>query len=183
MPLLVGTDGVQKMSKSYNNYIGVDEAPADMYGKVMSISDALMWKYYELLSGLHIPEIAARKKEVEAGSLHPMDAKMKLAFEMVERFHGKVRADAAQDGFVKVFKSKEMPEDMPEVKLSLAKPWICAVLKEAGLVAGTSEARRLIAQGAIHIDDEKISDPELVLAKGSHIIKVGKRRFARVDLS
>jgi tyrosyl-tRNA synthetase len=183
LPLLEGTDGVQKMSKSYNNYIGVDEAPSDMYGKVMSISDALMWKYYELLSGLHIPEIAARKKEVEAGSLHPMDAKMKLAFEMVERFHGKVRADAAQDGFVKVFKSKEMPEDMPEVKLSLAKPWICAVLKEAGLVAGTSEARRLIAQGGVHIDDEKISDPELVLAKGSHIIKVGKRRFARVDLS
>jgi tyrosyl-tRNA synthetase len=182
LPLLEGTDGVQKMSKSYNNYIGVDEAPSDMYGKVMSISDALMWKYYELLSGLHIPEIAQMKRAVDAGSLHPMDAKMKLAFEMVERFHGKDRADAAQDGFVKVFKSKEMPEDMPEVKLSLEKPWICAVLKEAGLVAGTSEARRLIAQGAVHIDDEKISDAELVLAKGSHIIKVGKRRFARVDL-
>jgi tyrosyl-tRNA synthetase len=182
LPLLEGTDGVQKMSKSYNNYIGVDEAPSDMYGKVMSISDALMWKYYELLSGLHIPEIAQMKRAVDAGSLHPMDAKMKLAFEMVERFHGKGRADAAQDGFVKVFKSKEMPEDMPEVKLSLEKPWICAVLKEAGLVAGTSEARRLIAQGAVHIDDEKISDAELVLAKGSHIIKVGKRRFARVDL-
>ena len=180
LPLLEGTDGVQKMSKSYNNYIGVDEAPSDMYGKVMSVSDSLMWKYYELLSGLHIPEIAAMKKAVEAGGLHPMDAKMKLAFEMVERFHGRDQAQAAQDGFVKVFKSRELPEDIPEVSLSLEKPWICAVLKEAGLVGGTSEARRMIAQGAVHIGDEKVSDAELVLYRGTHIIKVGKRRFARV---
>jgi len=183
LPLLEGTDGVQKMSKSYNNYIGVDEAPTDMYGKVMSISDALMWKYYELLSGLHIPEIAEMRRAVDSGGLHPMDAKMKLAFEMVERFHGNDQAAAAQDGFVKVFKSKELPEDMPEVSLNLERPWICSVLKEAGLVSGTSEARRMIAQGAVHVDDGKVSDAELVLTRGTHIIKVGKRRFARVTLS
>jgi tyrosyl-tRNA synthetase len=183
LPLLEGTDGVQKMSKSYNNYIGVDESPADMYGKVMSISDVLMWKYYELLSGLHIPQIEEMRKAVEAGSLHPMDAKMRLAHEMVERFHGKTRADEAQDGFVKVFKSKELPSDMPEVKLSLEKPWICAVLKEAGLVAGTSEARRMIAQGAVHVGDEKVTDAELVLPGGTYVIKVGKRRFARIEIA
>jgi tyrosyl-tRNA synthetase len=183
LPLLEGTDGVQKMSKSYNNYIGVNEAPADMYGKVMSISDALMWKYYELLSGLHIPEIQEMRKAVDAGTLHPMDAKMRLAHEMVERFHDKARADEARDGFVKVFKSKELPSDMPEVKLSLEKPWICAVLKEAGLVAGTSEARRMIAQGAVHVGDEKVTDTELVLDRGVHVVKVGKRRFARINLS
>lgn len=183
LPLLEGTDGVQKMSKSYNNYIGVDDAPSEMYGKVMSITDSLMWKYYELLSALHIPEIQEMKKAVDAGSLHPMDAKMKLAHEMVERFHGRVQADGARDGFVKVFKSKELPEDMPTVSLSMERPWICAVLKEAGLVSGTSEARRMIAQGAVHIGDEKITDAEHVLAGGSHIIKVGKRRFARVEIA
>ena len=183
LPLLEGTDGVQKMSKSYDNYIGVDEEPSDMYGKVMSVSDGLMWKYYELLSGLHIPQIAAMKTAVEEGSLHPMDAKMKLAFEMVERFHGKDPAVSAQEGFVKVFKSRQLPEDMPEISLELERPWICAVLKEAGLVGGTSEARRMIAQGAVHVDDAKVTDAELVLAGGPHIIKVGKRRFARVTLS
>ncbi|HOS97445.1 MAG TPA: tyrosine--tRNA ligase [Deltaproteobacteria bacterium] len=183
LPLLEGTDGVQKMSKSYNNYIGVDEAPSDMYGKVMSISDTLMWKYYELLSGLHIPQIDEMRKAVDAGSLHPMDAKMRLAHEIVERFHGKARADEAQDGFVKVFKSKGLPADMPEVKVSLDKPWICAVLKEAGLVAGTSEARRMIAQGAVHVNDEKVADAELVLSGGTHVIKVGKRRFARIEIA
>jgi len=183
LPLLEGTDGVQKMSKSYNNYIGVDDAPAEMYGKVMSITDVLMWKYYELLSALHIPEIQEMKKAVDALTLHPMDAKMKLAHEMVERFHGKEQADGARDGFVKVFKSKELPEDMPVVKLSMERPWICAVLKEAGLVSGTSEARRMIAQGAVHIGEEKIADAEHVLPKGSHIIKVGKRRFARVEIA
>lgn len=183
LPLLEGTDGVQKMSKSYDNYIGVDEAPANMYGKVMSISDTLMWKYYELLSGLRIHEIAQMRKAVEEGSLHPMDAKMKLAFEMVERFHGRERAAAAQEGFVKVFKSRELPEDMPEVTLKLDRAWVCAVLKEAGLVGGTSEARRMIAQGAVHIDDTKVTDAELVLEGGTHVIKVGKRRYARVILA
>ena len=182
LPLLEGTDGLQKMSKSYNNYIGVDDAPGDIFGKVMSITDALMWKYYELLSSKTLPQIDEMKKAVDAGSLHPMDAKMKLAYEMVERFHGKGQAEAAQQGFVKVFKSRELPEDIPVVTLNLERPWICAVLKEAGLVGGTSEARRMIAQGAVHIGEEKIADGEYVLPKGSHVIKVGKRRFARVEI-
>ena len=182
LPLLEGTDGVQKMSKSYNNYIGVDDAPSDMYGKVMSISDELMWKYYELLSSRTIPQIEEMKKAVETSTLHPMDAKMKLAYEIVERFHGRAHADAARDGFVKVFKSRELPEDMPVLTLNIERPWICAVLKEAGLVAGTSEARRMISQGAVQINEEKIIDGEYVLPKGSHIVKVGKRRYARVEI-
>ena len=182
LPLLEGTDGVQKMSKSYNNYIGVDDAPSDMYGKVMSISDELMWKYYELLSSRTIPQIEGMKQAVETSTLHPMDAKMKLAYEMVERFHGRAHADAARDGFVKVFKSRELPDDMPVLTLNIERPWICAVLKEAGLVAGTSEARRMISQGAVQINEEKIIDGEYVLSKGSHIIKVGKRRYARVEI-
>ncbi len=182
LPLLEGTDGVQKMSKSYNNYIGVDDAPSDMYGKVMSISDELMWKYYELLSSRTIPQLEEMKKAVETSTLHPMDAKMKLAYEMVERFHGKAHADAARDGFVKVFKSRELPEDMPVLTLNIERPWICAVLKEAGLVVGTSEARRMISQGAVQINEEKIIDGEYVLSKGSHIIKVGKRRYAKVEI-
>jgi tyrosyl-tRNA synthetase len=182
LPLLEGTDGVQKMSKSYNNYIGVDDEPADMYGKVMSITDALMWKYFELLSSRTIPQIEEMKMAVREGSLHPMDAKMKLAYEIVERYHGKEQAGTAQEGFIKVFKSKELPADIPVVALSLERPWICAVLKEAGLVSGTSEARRMISQGAVHINDEKITDSEYVLPGGTHIIKVGKRRFARVEI-
>lgn len=182
LPLLEGTDGVQKMSKSYNNYIGVDDEPTDMFGKVMSISDVLMWKYYELLSSRTMARITEMKKDVESGRLHPMEAKMDLAQEMVERYHGKEQGEAAREGFARVFKSREVPEDMPEFTLTLDRPWICAVLKEAGLVGGTSEARRMIAQGAVHIDDQKVTDAEYVLAGGSHIIKVGKRRFAKVNI-
>jgi len=182
LPLLEGTDGIQKMSKSYNNYIGVDDDPSDMYGKVMSISDELMWKYYELLSSLSIPQIEEMRTTVREGALHPMNAKMRLSYEMVERFHGRDKAQAAQEGFVKVFQSRELPEDMPEVAIRMERPWVCAVLKEAGLVGGTSEARRMISQGAVHIDEEKIVDGEYVLPRGSHIIKVGKRRFARVEI-
>jgi len=182
LPLLEGTDGIQKMSKSYNNYIGVDDDPSDMYGKVMSISDELMWKYYELLSSLSIPQIEEMRTTVGEGTLHPMNAKMRLSYEMVERFHGRDKAQAAQEGFVKVFQSRGLPEDMPEVAIRMERPWVCAVLKEAGLVGGTSEARRMISQGAVHIDEEKIVDGEYVLPRGNHIIKVGKRRFARVEI-
>ena len=182
LPLLEGTDGIQKMSKSYNNYIGVDDDPSDMYGKVMSISDELMWKYYELLSSLSIPQIEEMRTTVREGALHPMNAKMRLSYEMVERFHGRDQAHEAQEGFVKVFQSRGLPEDMPEVTIRMERPWVCAVLKEAGLVGGTSEARRMISQGAVHIDEEKIVDGEYVLPRGSHIIKVGKRRFARVEI-
>ncbi|HNU75292.1 MAG TPA: tyrosine--tRNA ligase [Deltaproteobacteria bacterium] len=182
LPLLEGTDGVQKMSKSYNNYIGVDDPPADMFGKVMSISDELMWKYYELLSSRSLDEIRGLQDRVSRGALHPMEAKMDLAAEMVERFHGKRDADLARESFTRVFKEKALPEDMPEVDIRLDRPWICSVLKEASMVQSTSEAKRLVAQGAVSIDEQKVSDPELVLAPGTYIIKVGKRRFARVTI-
>lgn len=182
LPLLEGTDGVQKMSKSYSNYIGVDDEPGDMFGKIMSISDELMWKYYELLSGRTMAVIKEMKTDVDAGRLHPMEAKMDLAREMVERYHGKEQGEAAREGFARVFKSRELPEDMPEFTLTLDRPWICAVLKEAGLVGGTSEARRMISQGAVHLDDAKVTDAEYMLGKGTHIIKVGKRRFAKVTI-
>lgn len=182
LPLLEGTDGVQKMSKSYNNYIGVDDPPADMFGKVMSISDELMWKYYELLSSRSLDEIHGLQDRVSRGALHPMEAKMDLAAEMVERFHGKRDADLARESFTRVFKEKALPEDMPEVDIRLDRPWICSVLKEASMVQSTSEAKRLVAQGAVSIDEQKVSDPELVLAPGAYIIKVGKRRFARVTI-
>ncbi|MBN2297134.1 MAG: tyrosine--tRNA ligase [Deltaproteobacteria bacterium] len=182
LPLLEGTDGIQKMSKSYGNYVGVDDEPADMYGKVMSISDDLMWKYYELLSSLTIPQIDHMKQDVQAGSLHPMDAKMKLAYEMVERFHGKESADFAGESFKKVFKSRALPDEMPHVAVTLEKPWICSVLKEAGLTKTTSEAKRLVGQGAVTVNEEKIADQDCILTKGTYIIKVGKRRFARVEL-
>jgi tyrosyl-tRNA synthetase len=182
LPLLEGTDGIQKMSKSYDNYIGVDDEPSDMFGKVMSISDELMWKYYELLSSQTIPEIDQMKQEVKAESLHPMDTKMRLAWELVERFHGTAQAESAKKAFEKVFKSRSLPDDMPQVSLAMEKPWICSVLKEAGLTKTTSEAKRLVGQGAVSVNEEKITDQESILAKGAYIIKVGKRRFARVEL-
>lgn len=182
LPLLEGTDGIQKMSKSYNNYIGVDDPPADMFGKIMSISDDLMWKYYELLSSKSLGEIGDLKKRVSNETLHPMEAKMDLGRELVARYHGSSEGDLARENFVKVFKEKALPDDMPEVSLELQRPWIGSVLKEAGLVSSTSEAKRLIAQGAVSINEEKASDGEQVLAKGIYVIKVGKRRFARVEV-
>jgi tyrosyl-tRNA synthetase len=182
LPLLEGTDGVQKMSKSYGNYIGVDDLPSDMFGKVMSVSDELMWKYYELLSSRSLSEIQVMKDEVKAGTLHPMEAKMTLAHEIVLRYHGKEEADLAREGFTRVFKERALPEDMPEVTVGLDRPWIGSVLKEAGLVGSTSEAKRLVAQGAVSIDDQKVSDGELVMPAGTYIIKVGKRRFGKVTV-
>jgi len=153
-----------------------------MFGKVMSISDELMWKYYELLSSRSLPDIQEMKDKVNAGSLHPMEAKMTLAHEMVQRYHGKEEADQARDGFTRVFRSRDLPEDMPEVTVALERAWIGSVLKEAGLVASTSEAKRLIGQGAVSIGDEKVSDGERVIPAGTYIIKVGKRRFAKVTV-
>ncbi|HNY65374.1 MAG TPA: tyrosine--tRNA ligase [Deltaproteobacteria bacterium] len=182
LPLLEGTDGIQKMSKSYGNYIGVDDLPGDMFGKIMSISDELMWKYYELLSSRSLPEIRELRAKVGEGTLHPMEAKMTLGHEIVQRYHGKEEADLAREGFTRVFKEKALPEDMPEVTVGLERPWIGSVLKEAGLVSSTSEAKRLIAQGAVTIGDQKASDGELVMSAGTYIIKVGKRRFAKVTV-
>jgi tyrosyl-tRNA synthetase len=182
MPLLVGLDGVQKMSKSYNNYVGIYDEPSDMFGKIMSISDEIMWSYYEVLSERPLNEIGQMKKEVAAGKLHPMEAKMGLASEIVKRFHGAAAAEKAKSEFEKVFRGKELPEDMPEIDLRLEKPWICTVLKDAGLADSTSEAKRLIKQGAVKLDGEKVSDDALVLRPNKYIIQEGKRKFARVNI-
>ncbi len=182
MPLLVGLDGVKKMSKSSGNYIGVSEAPNDMFGKIMSISDELMWRYYELLSFRPLAELNAFKAEVAAGA-NPRDYKILLAKEIIARFHSAEAAEAAHQDFIQRFQKNAMPDEMAEV--TLPGPLLIAnLLKDAALVETTSEAMRMIKQGAVRIDGEATSDSRLELASGScHVYQVGKRKFARVTLS
>jgi len=184
LPLLEGTDGVQKMSKSLGNYIGIAEAPADMFGKLMSISDELMWRYLELLSLRSRAELAAWRAEV-AGGLNPMEVKFRLAGELVERFHSAADAAQAREDFVARFRRGDMPEDMPEVVLDAPGGLpIANLLKDAGLVGSTSEALRMIAQGGVRIDGERVEDKGLRISAGrSAVVQVGKRRFARVTVS
>ncbi len=185
MPILEGyTHGGEKMSKSLDNYIGITEPPDEMFGKLMRIDDEKMWRYFELLSFREMAEIDKLKKQAEQG-LNPRDAKMQLADEIVARFHGKTEAKRAQDAFVNRFRHGEMPEDMPEVELKAADGnlSISHVLKQAGLTSSTSEAFRMISQGAVRVDGEKISDKETRLKAGTvYVVQVGKRRFARVRL-
>jgi len=182
LPLLEGIDGIQKMSKSYDNYIGVDDTPDDMFGKVMSITDDLMWRYYELLSSKSVDGIERMKNDVNGGVLHPMDAKMDLACELVARFYASEQAQEAKEGFLQVFRKKSLPDEMPHIVIDDENTWICSVLKEAGLTGSTSEAKRLITQGAVRINQQKVFDDKLILTKGEHIIQVGKRRFAQVEI-
>lgn len=184
MPILEGLDGVQKMSKSLGNYIGITDAPDEMFGKLMSISDELMWRYYELLSFRTMSEINAMRGEIEAGA-NPRDVKVKLAEELVGRFHSPADATKAHQNFVSRFRKGQMPDNMPEFSLEAAEGLpIANLLKDAGLVNSTSEAMRMIKQGAVKIDGEKVEDRALVLQAGSeHVFQVGKRRFARVTLS
>lgn len=185
MPLLEGLDGVQKMSKSLNNYIGIDEAPEIMFGKVMSISDDLMWRYLDLLSYKSSDEIDQLKKSVDAGKTNPRDIKVNFAMEIVERFHNKGAAQKAYDDFVTKFVKHEIPEDILEVKLKApeGEMAISHILKQANLVSSTTEANRMIEQGAVKIDGEKISDRQLKIKKGNeHIFQVGKRRFAKISI-
>jgi tyrosyl-tRNA synthetase len=184
MPILEGLDGVQKMSKSLGNYIGITEPPDEMFGKLMSISDDLMWRYLELLSARSMAEIEGWRQEVEAGA-NPRDVKVRLAEEMVERFHSREAAARAHENFVARFRKGAMPDDMPELELGSAGDGmpIANLLKEAGLVSSTSEALRMIKQGAVRIDGERLEDRGLVCAKGgTRVYQVGKRRFARVKL-
>ena len=184
MPLLVGLDGVDKMSKSKNNYIGISEAPNSMFGKLMSISDDLMWSYFELLSFLPMADIEKLKAECSEGR-NPRDAKVLLAQEIVSRFHG---AQAAQEGLADFVNRAKggVPDDIPEVQLALpadgAGLGIGSLLKQAGLVSSTSEAMRLIEQGGVRIDGGAVSDKTLKLAGGTFVVQVGKRKFARVKL-
>ncbi len=180
MPLLEGTDGVNKMSKSLGNYIGITEPPKEMFGKVMSISDELMFRYYELLSSLPMEEIEERRRGVAQGRLHPRDVKMDLAQELVERFHGEEAASQARKAFVAQFSKGQVPDDIPTVRLSCSEPvFLPRLLKQEGLVASSSEARRLIKQGAVSIDGARVTNEEASLGDGQ-VIKVGKRRYLRV---
>ena len=184
MPLLEGLDGVKKMSKSTGNYIGISEAPDEMFGKLMSISDELMWRYYELLSFRPLEEVASFKADVASGQTNPRDVKILLAKEIIARFHSDVDADAAEQAFIARFQKGAMPEDIPEVVLTGAEFGLANLLKEAGLVASTSDAMRMVKQGAVKMDGEKLSDSKQVFAAGTHaIFQVGKRRFANVTIA
>jgi tyrosyl-tRNA synthetase len=181
MPILEGLDGVQKMSKSLGNYIGVVEAPNDMYGKVLSISDTLMWRYYELLSSKSLDEIDELKSGVENGTLHPKKVKEALAIEITARFHSEADALAAHAEFERVHAQSEIPSEMDE--FSLEGPiWIAKALIDCGLSPSTSQARREIKQGSVKIDQNKLSDEQYQLDKGEYILQVGKRKFARLKV-
>lgn len=185
MPLLEGLDGVQKMSKSLGNYVGIDEKPAEMFGKLMSVSDELMWRYFELLSFRPGNEIELFKQDIEKG-VNPRDIKFLLAEEIVERFHDRAAAVKAREEFVARFQKGAMPEDIPDIMLATdeGKLPIANLLKSAGLTSSTSEALRMINQGAVRIDGERIDDKDLLIKTGTcHVYQVGKRRFARVTLS
>jgi len=181
MPLLVGLDGVEKMSKSKGNYVGISEKPSEIFGKLMSISDELMWQYFELLSFRPMSQIAALKAEVQAGR-NPRDVKVDLAMEIVARFHSQAAAHQALEDFEARFKQGAIPDDIAEVSLSGAPIGIVAALKQAGLAPSTSEAIRNIEQGGVRIDSEKVSDRNLQLVAGSYVLQVGKRKFARVTI-
>ena len=184
MPLLEGLDGVQKMSKSLGNYIGITDSPTEMFGKIMSISDELMWRYFELLSFKPIEEIEAYKTNIAEGA-NPRDVKIDLAKEIIARFHDEDAAQAAHQEFINRFQKGAMPDDMPELDIVTENGEIAIanLLKEAGLVTSTSEAMRMIKQGAAKIEGEKITDNKLTIASGSvAVYQVGKRKFARVTV-
>lgn len=182
MPILEGLDGVQKMSKSLNNYIGVAEEPNDMFAKVLSISDTLMWRYYELLSTKTLSEIESLRVGVENSSLHPKKVKEELALEITARFHSQELAQSAREEFERVHANNEIPAEMPEYSFDEA-IWIAKALLDCNMVPSTSQARRDIKQGAVKINQEKISDEQLQLASGEYILQVGKRKFAKVKVN
>ena len=177
MPLLEGLDGINKMSKSLNNYVGIEDAPSDQFGKLMSASDELMLRYYELLTDVHLDEIKA---------MHPMEAKKQLATRMVARFHGEDAGSAARNAFDKQFAKKEIPDDLPEASIAAenGSVWLVKAMTETGITQSNSEGMRLIKQGAVSVDGEKISDKNHALNAGScYLIKCGKRRFLKLDVA
>ena len=185
LPLLEGLDGVQKMSKSLGNYIGITDAPDEMFGKIMSISDELMWRYFELLSFRPMAEINQWKKDVEAGT-NPRDIKFKLAEEIIERFHNQSAASQAQQNFIARFQKGAIPDDIAEIELDTGEyegfP-IAILLRQAKLVNSTSDAYRMIKQGAVKINSKKVSERNLMIEKGFEgVFQVGKRRFAKVSV-
>jgi tyrosyl-tRNA synthetase len=184
MPLLQGLDGVNKMSKSLDNYVGITDAPEDMFGKIMSVSDELMWRYFELLSFAPAAEIGRLRESVAAGA-NPRDIKVRLGVELVGRFHGAVAATAAAEAFSRRFSDKVLPADIPEVTVHATEGrlGVAHVLREARLVTSTSEALRMIRQGAVRIDGERLEDGKReILSGASHVFQVGKRRVARITV-
>jgi tyrosyl-tRNA synthetase len=184
MPILEGLDGVQKMSKSLGNYVGIADPPEEMFGKLMSVSDELMWRYFELLSFRSVEEIDGFRQQVADGA-NPRDIKFLLGEELVGRFHGESAARSAREAFVARFQRGALPEDMPEVRLASPQGGlpIANALKDAGLVSSTSEALRMLKQGAVRLDGERVEDRGLLLNQGqTHVCQVGKRRFARVTV-
>jgi len=186
MPLLEGLDGVNKMSKSLGNYIGITEDADNIYGKVLSVSDQLMFRYYDLLSNSSKDEITALQTDMEQGILHPKAVKQRIARELTARFHGSEAAQKAEENFERVFKNRDTPEEIPELVLKVeeASIWLPKLLLDAGLVNGTSDGRRMISQKAVEVDGTKITDTDYqVVASGQVLLKVGKRRFCRVIFS
>ena len=186
MPLLEGLDGVHKMSKSLGNYIGITESADNIYGKVLSVSDELMFRYYDLLSDLTSEEIGRLKADMAAGVIHPKEVKKKLARELTSRFYDELIAQKAEDNFERVFKKHDLPEDIPELTMSVegGEIWLPRLLADAGLVKGTGEARRMIKQNAVSLDGEKITDVEYTIRTMAEVlVKVGKRKFCRVNLT
>ncbi len=186
MPLLEGLDGVQKMSKSLGNYIGIDEPPDEMFGKLMSISDDLMWRYYELLSFRSLPELQALRAGVDDGSVHPKDAKLNLAEEITARFHGADAGGAAREAFNRRFAQGQLPEEIPQCELAIPDGdslGLAHILKGAGLAGSTSEAMRLIKQGAVRVDQERETATNRQFSTGEQLlVQVGKRRIAQIRL-
>lgn len=183
MPLLEGTDGVKKMSKSYGNYIGIHDAPGEIFGKILSITDDLMWRYYELLSFRGMAEIQELRKNVAAGKTHPKQAKVNLAKEIVARFHGASAADQAEAEFEKVFANKGVPDDVETFAMSLPKEGLglLELLTKAGLTQSNTEARKMVEQGGVKIDQEKVSDSKMKFTEAcEHVFQVGKRKFKKV---
>ena len=185
MPLLEGLDGVKKMSKSLDNYIGIDEPADEMFGKIMSVSDELMWRYFDLLSLRPQSELVQLRKDAETGR-NPRDIKFELASEVVTRFHSAEAAKCALDNFISRFRKHEMPEDMPEINIDVEGDTVrlANLLKDAGLVKSSSEGMRMIKQGAVKIDNEKVADTALTIDVGTtHVYQVGKRRFAKITVA
>ena len=185
MPLLVGLDGVKKMSKSAGNYIGVHDAPNDMFGKIMSISDELMWSYYELLSTRPLAEITQFKADIAANKLNPRDVKIWLAKEIIARYHDEAAAEAAHNDFTQRFSKNAIPDEMPEVSIVAPAEGMAVanLLKEAGLVESTSEAIRMMKQNAVKRDGDVVADAKVLVTAGTAVWQVGKRKFARITVA
>ncbi len=180
VPILEGLDGVQKMSKSLGNYVGITEPPQEMFGKIMSISDELMWRYYELLTDVPLEEISSWKEAVAQGKINPKELKVRLAKEIVARYHSPEAAEKAAEEFERVFARGGVPEDIPETRVSAGEVWLPRFLKDQGLVKSTSEGKRLVSQGGLQINGEKWREENFTFTPGEYVLRVGKKRFLKV---